>query len=317
MVQTNLKIGQVFESKNYGEFKVISLEKDKHNKTTYNIEFLETNNRYFNKRKNDLLVGNVADSIKDEQQFISRIYKQRCGDSLKIIEKLTEKSKSNNYLYKCEFINYPLVVKSQKTNILRGNVINYNKPTICNVGFLGVGNYNYKDFVSLYNFWHNALHRCYNPKSDHYIDYGEKGVIVCEEWHNFQNFAKWYIENESWNKETNYKLSIDKDILCYISNINKIYSPETCLIVPYDINAFLAGDNLKTGVYEKDNLFYSNICYKNKNLYLGKFDTFEKAKRCYARVKYEIWVDFLNKFNLDFSLQSILLKYDFSWSVKQ
>ena len=54
-----------------------------------------------------------------------------------------------------------------------------------------------------------------------------ENVYVCEEWHNFQNFAKWYYNNYySINEE---RMEIDKDILY---KNNKVYSPDTCIIVP-------------------------------------------------------------------------------------
>lgn len=45
--------------------------------------------------------------------------------------------------------------------------------------------------------YHGMMSRCYNPKNDSYKDYGEKGVIVCDEWKNpingERNFVNWGI----------------------------------------------------------------------------------------------------------------------------
>ena len=315
MTQINIEIGQIFNSNNYGEFKILSFNKDKNNKKTYDVLFLKTNNKYLNRRKEDILKGRITDIIEEEENFIMKIYPQKCGDSLKIIRKTNEQSLSKNYLYECEFIEYPFKLKTQKINILKGNVINYNKPSICDFGYLGVGKYNYKNFIRLYNLWHNAIHRCYNLKQINYKTYGDKGVKVCDEWANFQNFAKWgedFISKYQLGNEL--ILSLDKDILCNIFKKQKIYSPETCLIIPYDLNAFLAGDSLKSGVQQRKNgNFQANICLGNKCIYLGTFSSFEEAKQIYAEEKYKYWKYLIERFKINDSLKEILLKYNFNW----
>lgn len=34
----------------------------------------------------------------------------------------------------------------------------------------------------LYQTWDNMMQRCYNPKHPEYVRYGERGIIVCDEW---------------------------------------------------------------------------------------------------------------------------------------
>lgn len=36
--------------------------------------------------------------------------------------------------------------------------------------------------------WKNMMRRCYNPKDTRYIWYGARGIIVCERWHDHDNF---------------------------------------------------------------------------------------------------------------------------------
>lgn len=42
---------------------------------------------------------------------------------------------------------------------------------------------------------YEMMRRCYNPKSVAYKDYGAKGMIVCEQWHDREAFRKWCKEN--------------------------------------------------------------------------------------------------------------------------
>lgn len=52
----------------------------------------------------------------------------------------------------------------------------------------------YKDGRSLhplYGTWFQMISRCENPNQNHYDRYGGRGIKVCDEWHDFWNFAKW------------------------------------------------------------------------------------------------------------------------------
>ena len=46
---------------------------------------------------------------------------------------------------------------------------------------------------------YNMMRRCYNEKAVDYKDYGAKGITVCEEWHDREQFRKWGKEN-GWKK---------------------------------------------------------------------------------------------------------------------
>ena len=68
------------------------------------------------------------------------------------------------------------------------------------------------------------MFRCYSEKSraenPTYV-----GCTVCREWHNFQNFAKWYDDNYP---SDGHEYHLDKDILI---DGNKEYSPVACMFV--------------------------------------------------------------------------------------
>lgn len=71
--------------------------------------------------------------------------------------------------------------------------------------------------TSLHNRWKAIKQRCTNPKNRRYKDYGNRGIKLCKEWNNFENFAKWSLEN-------GYKDSLELD---RIDN-NKGYFPQNC-----------------------------------------------------------------------------------------
>ena len=53
---------------------------------------------------------------------------------------------------------------------------------------------NYQDgraMHPLYGLWKRMIGRCEDPKVNHYDRYGGRGIKVCDEWHDFWEFAKW------------------------------------------------------------------------------------------------------------------------------
>lgn len=45
-----------------------------------------------------------------------------------------------------------------------------------------------KKYRSEYHSWRNALDRCQNKKNVAYVNYGRRGITVCERWGSFENF---------------------------------------------------------------------------------------------------------------------------------
>jgi len=93
--------------------------------------------------------------------------------------------------------------------------------TVAGVGFLGIGQYksSYEGTIrTAYETWRGMIGRCYsNPPK-----VGYEKVSVCDEWHNFQNFASWFYDNHI----IGYHL--DKDLTSWNCNI---YSPATCAYI--------------------------------------------------------------------------------------
>ncbi len=69
----------------------------------------------------------------------------------------------------------------------------------------------------IYKKWSHMLSRCNNPKDISYKNYGGRGIKVCKEWFDYENFAKWSIEN-------GYSENLELDRI----NTNGDYSPDNC-----------------------------------------------------------------------------------------
>ena len=116
---------------------------------------------------------------------------------------------------------------SRSSNVRKGDIRDNLMPIVKGVGYLGDGPYkSKKDNKTLpeYDCWKTMLERCY-PSNDfyknHYKTYSD--CNVCEEWHDFQNFAEWY--HKTHPKDGNV-WQLDKDKLA--KNGVKLYSPDTC-----------------------------------------------------------------------------------------
>ena len=74
--------------------------------------------------------------------------------------------------------------------------------------------------------WANMLSRCEDSDHRQYKDYGGRGVYVCEEWHVYENFYNWCINNG-----VTKGLQIDR-----VDN-NGPYRPDNCRVVTRLVNA--------------------------------------------------------------------------------
>lgn len=180
------------------------------------------------------------------------------------------------------------------SNFKKGQIRNPYDATICDVGFIGEGNYVTRigdKHTVQYQIWQLMLRRCYDPKFVN-LQPSYNGICeVCNEWFNFQNFAKWWDDN-IYQVGTE-RMHVDKDIL---HPGNKIYSPENCMIVPQRINMlFMNKPNkygLPCGVKPNGNQYEANY---NRE-YLGKFDTIEEAEIQHNKAKKLAIVNVANEY---------------------
>lgn len=245
-------------------------------------------------------------NLKNER--LGQINQNRFGTEMKIID---YKNSSNITV---EFLdNYHYKTRTCYTSFISGGTKNPYDKTIYGVGFIGVGRYRgKKEHKKVYQTWQDMLQRCYRPEVEN--QQGYLGCSVAEEWHNFQNFAKWYYDNNYTVDGEN--LHLDKDLLCLN---NKVYSPDTCLLVPERINYLIIRHAPQRGEYPigvrkcaHSNLFEARCRTYNGKESIGFFKTLEEAFYAYKRRKEEFIKEVANEYKnkiLDKVYQA-LLKYE-------
>jgi hypothetical protein len=80
-----------------------------------------------------------------------------------------------------------------------------------------------KTKTRLHTVWKSMKTRCYNPHSNSYKHYGERGITICDEWRNdFQAFYDWSMANGYDENAPRGQCTIDR-----IDN-DKGYSSDNC-----------------------------------------------------------------------------------------
>jgi hypothetical protein len=140
------------------------------------------------------------------------------------------------------------------------------------VGCVGIGKYASPTHELQHNRWQHFISRCYNVKQTAY-----ENCSVCDEWHNFQNYCEWEIEN--YYCVGGERMDIDKDILV---KGNREYGPNACVFVPTTINSMIASCTSRTahlplGVRKKKDTYSACMSKNGKFITIGTFPTPEEA----------------------------------------
>lgn len=184
-----------------------------------------------------------------------------------------------------EFLDsYKHRVSSSYTEFKDGTIKNPYYPSYFGAGYRGCGEYQMYDkryTLKVTQCWCDMLDRCYGKThKNKYKTY--KDCFVCNDWLNFQNFAKWYYSEKY---ECDELLNLDKDIMF---NGNNLYSPETCLLVPQSINKHaICGSGCSWRKRSKK--WEAYVIEDKKQRWLGEFDEKETAHIVFLEEKNKYW----------------------------
>ncbi len=177
-------------------------------------------------------------------------------------------------------------------NFKSGSVRNPYYPSIYGFGITGCKYPTKINGVSTkeYNAWIDMLKRCFMKKTkDKQPSY--KDVECCEEWLNFEVFCDWLHEQPNYDRWKNgHRWAIDKDILV---KRNKVYSPDTCCLVPQNVNCLFLKREAERGCYPigvhyRYNDGFVAVCrnpFTDSADELGSYSTPEKAFGVYKTYK--------------------------------
>lgn len=126
------------------------------------------------------------------------------------------------------------------------------------------------------NSWNAMTNRC----AEGYAD-------ICDEWKDYANFKEWFLKNVYATKQ--FRLEVDKDLF---SKGKKLYSPETCCLLPKSLNIQLSTCSSKNGLLpgvtynSKPGTFKARVC-RSGIVKERTFPTEEQAFQFYKKEKEE------------------------------
>lgn len=139
--------------------------------------------------------------------------------------------------------------------------------------------------TKVYEVWGSMLQRCYSDvyqkKQKSYI-----GCTVSDNFKNFEFFSEWFCKQIGSDKED---WDLDKDVLF---KGNKVYSEETCVLLPRSLNIVLVKRVVSIGCSPigVTNLsgcskYIARLKVNGKKKHLGTYDTAEEAFFVYKQAK--------------------------------
>lgn len=236
-----------------------------------------------------------------------KIFKTRhCGDLI-----VTNYIKFNEVGIRFIDTGYETVV--EMGDIRKGNVKDRLFPSVYGVGIIGdkptrVNNTVLKEYM----FWVNMLMRCFSDKY-HKKQPTYKDCTVSENFKYYPYFKDWCNKQIGFDRDG---WQLDKDILV---KGNKVYSEDTCVFVPHDINCLLSLNKSNRGEcplgvhYSKQrNKFVSQLNMYGKRVNLGLFNTELEAFQTYKTAKEAYIKEVANKWKdqIDPRVYEALMTYE-------
>ena len=176
----------------------------------------------------------------------------------------------------------------QLGNIKNGKAKDPYSPSVCGIGIVGT-KYPVSEggvLTKEYMLWCNMLQRCYSNTSKKKNPTYE-GCEVSDKFKIYEYFYEWC------NKQIGFGVDgfeLDKDLLV---KGNKVYSEDSCVFIPKDINLLLVKNTASRGEYpigvhwsNTSKAFIARVSKsKGKREYLGVFKTEIEAFNAYKTTK--------------------------------
>ena len=214
-----------------------------------------------------------------------------------------------------QFLKTGYEMVAQLEHIRKGSVKDPYVPSVYNIGVLGTKYASTINGVHTkeYKLWTSMLERCYSSNSKNkYPTY--EGCEVSDNFKSYEYFYEWCnkqigFDNEGWH--------LDKDLLI---KGNKVYSENTCVFIPKEINLLLVRHTPSRGkhpigVYWRNTkkAFVARVC-KNKGVseWLGCFTTELEAYNAYKTAKESFIKEQANKWKsqIDPRAYNALMSYE-------
>ena len=217
---------------------------------------------------------------------VGKVCKSKSSGDFKILKY------NDAYNVEIQFLNTGYEMVTQLGNIRNGKVKDRYLPSVYGVGIIGA-KYPISEcgvHTKEYGLWKNMLRRCYSDfykkKYSTYID-----CKCSENFKSYEYFYEWCNKqigfgNEGWQ--------LDKDLLTKGGiKGNKVYSEDSCVFIPSEINLLLVKREALRGGYligvywdKTANAFKAQVCKnKGKQECLGSFTTEIEAFNAYKQAK--------------------------------
>ena len=188
---------------------------------------------------------------------------------------------------------------AEMKEVRNGKVKDPYSPSVCGIGIVGT---KYPPTVNgvitkEYDLWQNMLRRCYSDSSKKKRPTYE-GCGVSDNFKSFEYFYEWCQKQIGFGVAS---FELDKDLLV---KGNKIYSEDSCIFIPKEINSLLIKSVASRGVYligvcwsKTHKAFKAQISKnKGKSEHLGYFATEIEAFNAYKQAKETFIKEQANKF---------------------
>ena len=203
----------------------------------------------------------------------------------------------------------------QLGNIKNGKVKDPYVPSVFGVGITGT-KYPVSEggvLTKEYMLWCNMLQRCYSNTSKK-KNPTYKGCEVSDKFKSYEYFYEWCNKQISFGVDG---FELDKDLLV---KGNKVYSEDSCVFIPKDINLLLTkcvasrGEYLIGVSWSNANKAFVAMVRKNKGKseYLGHFNTEIEAFDAYKTAKENYLKEQANKYKpqIDLRAYKALMNYE-------